>query len=236
MAQGGDLTLSFIAPKLAGEQEADREFICGRSGSGKSYASRQLLSLYGPQVSDPRFRGHVVIVDPNGNFRYPANRTVDDWKDVRPGKDAPVTLYRPSPYRQKAEDWNSLFEKLFHFDGRLLVYIDELYALEPLFSIRRLDSGVNWFNAYLTRGRALGKGAILVAQRPVNIPRNVIAQANYFMMFDLPVEEDRAVMAGTIGRRSDTGEDVRERDVLKKYEFWFAGPNTRYPVRMRLSG
>lgn len=85
--------------------------------------------------------------------------------------------------------------------------------------------------AYLTRGRARSKGAILGAQRPVFIPKDIIGQAEWFYVFDLPLEDDRVTMAGVIGRYSDEGEDVRDRRSLEAYEFWFKNRDTFNPVK-----
>jgi hypothetical protein len=99
-----------------------------------------------------------------------------------------------------------------------------------VFGLRRFERG-NFFTAYLTRGRARNKAAILGAQRPVTIPRDIIGQAEWFYVFDLPVEDDRAVIAGTIGEFSDDGERIRDRKNLKRFEFWFKGPDLDDPVR-----
>lgn len=232
----GYLSLSAIAPRMDnGHGGSDRGFIAGRSGSGKSYLARNLLALYGPDKPRP-FRSYLIIIDPNHNFDFPSSSVVTEpSKDAVPTKQRPIIHYRPSVDAANAESWNELFRLLFQSRDRILAYVDELYALEPLFRKVALDSGRNWFNAFLTQGRARGKGAIMTAQRPVSIPRNVIAQAEWFYVFDLPVKDDRQVMAGTIGDISRDGEDTRDREALQRYEFWFLGPDTRKPIRMKIN-
>jgi len=93
---GGYLDLSVLAPKVAGKQGADRMFIVGRSGSGKSYLEKALLELYDTSEKTPsEFRAGVVIFDPNGNFDYPA-KIVHSPDDVLPTRQFPVIKYRPS--------------------------------------------------------------------------------------------------------------------------------------------
>lgn len=236
----GLLEIEAISPPLAGERGADRMAIFGRSGSGKSYLARSLLAIYGAGERYPvAYRGFLVIIDPNGNFEWPGAREVDTPEEVEPSKRHPVVLYRPSPEMQESpEAWNEVFRRLFLLDAPLMVYIDELTAVEPLFGVRRIGGG-NYLGFYLTRGRALGKGLIAVTQSPSSIPLNIIRQSEYFVAFDLPFPEDRERITGVMGRYTTevrNGEvvevDLRDRNALGRYEFWFYGPSTRQPVRM----
>jgi len=222
---------------MDGPRGADRAFIGGRSGSGKSFLSRHLLAHYSSKETHPKpWRGFRVIIDPNELYDFPHNRLARRVTDIKPSKQNPVVLYRPSPDQRTAEHWNEAFRELFQMRGRVVTYVDETYALEPLYSLRRLPGGVNYFNAYLTQGRARGKAAILAAQRPVNIPRNVIAQAEYFYMFDLPIEDDRITMSNTMGRYTEDGKDLRDRTSLERYQFAFLGPDLDEPIRARIVG
>jgi hypothetical protein len=145
-----------------------------------------------------------------------------------------VHRYVPRQDQLDGEHQNGLWEKLFYHRGPLITYVDETRAMEPLFSsTRRFERG-NFLFAYLTRGRARQKAALLGAQRPVLIPRDIIGQAEYFYVFDLPVEDDRATIAGTIGEFSADGERIRDRKALKRYEFWFKGPDLEDPVRAQI--
>lgn len=228
----GFLDISAIAPRIAGPRGGDRGFIAGRSGSGKTFLARHVLPVYGPTAAS-EFRGLLLIIDPNHNFDYPANRIATLPEEALPSRKEPVVIYRPGPEVREAEDWNAVWRGALLSKERLMVYVDETYAMEPLFGARRLPGG-NYMNAYLTQGRAKGKAALLAAQRPVNIPRNVIAQAEWFYMFDLPLEDDRRTVAGVIGRESDQGEDLLDRDALDRFEFFFSGPDLKRPMRMRL--
>jgi hypothetical protein len=193
-----------------------------------------MLPVYSNLDSTPRaFRGITFIIDPNGTFDYPANEIFRRVEDVKIDKNDKVLLYRPGAGQRSGEQWNELFRRLYTHRGPLMTYVDETFALEPLFRTRVFPGG-NYFTAYLTSGRARGKAAILGAQRPVNIPRNVIGQAEWFYVFDLPLEDDRATVAGTIGELSDTGERIRDRNTLRRFEFWFKGPDLRNPVKAQV--
>jgi hypothetical protein len=179
----------------------------------------------------------LVIIDPNYNFDFPSNKITVDINEVRPTKKFPVVTYRPSVVdRGDPIAWNTLFQTLFYYQGPLMVYIDELYAAEVIFGSKRLPGG-NFLNAYLTQGRARGKGLIAAAQRPYNIPKNIIEQAEWFYMFDLPGPESRDLMAQVMGRYGEGPKglvDIRERNSLKRYEFWFKGPDNENALRMKV--
>jgi energy-coupling factor transporter ATP-binding protein EcfA2 len=238
----GYLDLSALAPRVAGKQGADRMFIVGRSGSGKSYLARSLLELYDDDESTPtEFRARAVVFDPNGTFVYPG-KIVRRPEEVAPSRQFPVIIYRPGPEAMTAEAWNEALQRLFHYKGRLLLLIDEFTALDTLFQKRSIEGG-NFLTAYMGRGRALGKAAIIVTQAPASIPLTVIRNAERFAIFDLPLEDDRDRMAGVVGRyttETRKGEvirvDLRERRALGKFQFWYSGPGVDEPVRIRVRG
>jgi hypothetical protein len=232
----GTLDVRALAPRLDnGEEGADRMCIAGTSGSGKSYFARNLAASYGMGDNVPApYRGWLVIVDPNRNFRFPANRVVESPAQVIPGPRAPVIRYVPPPDLQEADDWNELLFNCFHAEGPGCVLIDELYALEPLFSIRRIARG-NYLKYYLTRGRGLHKAAIMLVQRPAWIPGDVIAQANHLACFDLPKPADRAAMADVMGDYDDAGLPLKERVLIGTHEFWLLKPGMLLPTRMLLA-
>ncbi len=230
----GFLDVSVIAPRIQGDRGADRGFLAGRSGAGKSFLARRLLTVYGITENHPKaFNGNLFIIDPNGNFDYPAEGEFETAEEVKLDRRARTLRYIPRHDQLDAEAWNELWRRLFTYPRPLMVYCDEARAMEPLFGRTRFPSG-NYLTAYLTRGRALNKAAILGAQRPVLIPRDIIGQAEWFYVFDLPVEDDRTTIAGTIGEFSADGERIRDRKNLKRFEFWFKGPDLDDPVKAQI--
>jgi hypothetical protein len=240
MPTEGFLDISVIAPRIQGSRGADRGFIAGRSGAGKSFLARRLLTVYGIGKNHPKeFRGNLVIIDPNGNFDYPSEDIFETVESIQLHPKVRTIRYIPRGDQLNGERWNALWKKLFNYPHPLMTYVDETRAMEPMFGVRRFEEG-NFLNFYLTRGRALDKAAILGAQRPVTIPRDIIGQAEWFYVFDLPVEDDRATIAGTIGEFGRTGATVdgverlakiRDRKALGRFEFWFLGPDLDMPVK-----
>jgi hypothetical protein len=235
----GYLDLSVIAPRIQGPRGADRGFIAGRSGAGKSYLGERLLNVYGIGDHWPKeFRGNKFIIDPNDTVKYPAEVEYETVEEVRLNAKVKTIRYVPKPSEYTGVKWNELWRKLFYYKEPLLVYVDETRAMEPVFrSNARFEDG-NFLLTYLTRGRAKNKAAILGAQRPVLIPRDIIGQAEWFYVFDLPLEDDRATMAGSIGELGLVGDNqylrVRDRNSLDRFEFWFRGPDLTEPVRAQI--
>lgn len=234
--------LNRIRPMVAGERGADRGIIAGRSGSGKSVLAKELLRGYGPS-RPAEYRCNVLVIDPNHTFDYPADVLAESPEGVHFSRKNGTVLLRPDPEAGLSEaQLNTLFGRLFlgRFPAEnLLVYVDELYALESLFrTSQRFGADRNWLRAYLTQGRARGRAFLASVQRPANVPRDVFAQAEWFYMFDLPLEDDRKTMAGMMGRFSSEkgkgAEDLVMRSSLGRYEFWFRGPEEDYPKRLKL--
>lgn len=238
----GYLSLSAIAPRLAGRQGADRMFVVGRSGSGKTFLAKALLNLYSDDEKTPsEFRGRICIFDPNHNFDYPG-KVVTQIADVVPTRQFPVVIYRPRVEDMTSEGWNEALKALFLAKGKILLLIDEFTALDTLFGSRRIDGG-NYLTYYMGRGRALGKAAIILTQAPASIPLTTIRNAERFAVFDLPLDDDRDRMAGVYGRFTTEAKggvpvkvDVRDRRALGKFEFWYYGPNVEEPIRIRVRG
>lgn len=237
----GYLDLSALAPKVAGKQGADRMFVVGRSGSGKTFLAKAMLELYAPdEKTKAEFRASVIVFDPNGTFDY-EGRVVHSPSEVAPTRAHPVIIYRPTVANLGAEAWNAALRIAFEHKGKVLLLIDEFTALDQLFGVRKLEGG-NYLTAYMSRGRALGKAAIIVTQAPSAIPLTVIRNAERFAVFDLPLDDDRQRMVGVIGRyaverdrRGDAVQvDLRDRKSLGKFEFWYYGPNVEEPVRVRV--
>ncbi len=235
----GYLNLSVIAPRIQGPRGADRGFIAGRSGAGKSYLGERLLNVYGISDDWPKeFRGTKFIIDPNNTVKYPAEVEYQTVEEVRLNPKIKTIRYVPKPTEYTAEKWNQLWEKLFHAKGELLTYVDETRAMEPIFRTNARFERGNFLLAYITRGRAKGKAALFGAQRPSLIPIDIIGQSEWFYIFDLPFEDDRQRIAGTIGRYGlvddNTYLDVRDRNSLGRFEFWFRGPDLKDPVRAQI--
>jgi len=224
-----------IAPYVWGNEGADRLFIGGRSGCGKSVLTRSLASVYRWSDEHPkRYRALLVFFDPNSQVNWPKARIARSPAELRPSAQNPVWVYRPRWDLRQAEHWNFAMGKLFLAKEPVMLVVEDGYALEPLFNLRRIPGG-NMLTAYQTMGRARHKGMIFQAQRPVAIPKNVIGQANRYVMFDMPHQGDRQQMVGVLGEVGIDNSPIIRRDQLGSYQFWYADTYTvLYPVRMRV--
>lgn len=229
----GFLDIAAIAPPINGAVGASRGAILGRSGSGKSFLAERLLRLYSPTAAAP-FRGSIIIFDPDESFVLEGEKkavVVHNPEEVVPKKNLPLLIYRPTPdHADSAESWNLALRNIYYSKVPLVLYIDEFRALKPLFPPKKMEGG-NYLTVILTRGRKKLKAVIMAMQRPSNVDLDSLAQADYFYIFDLPFEADRDRVKGIVGGITADGRDVRDRNALNRFEFYYFGPNVRLPTR-----
>src|SRR5688500_9357817 len=112
MPSEGFLDISVIAPRIQGPRGADRGFLAGRSGSGKSFLARRILTVYGVGKNHPKeFRGNLFIIDPNGNFDYPADDTFETVDSVQLNPKVRTVRYIPRTDQLSADKWNELWQR-----------------------------------------------------------------------------------------------------------------------------
>lgn len=241
--KAGYLILQTLAPVLykGGEYNAERMYIVGRSGSGKTFLARALATVYSLTKDHPKaYRAGICVFDPNGLFKLPGAKIVRNPKDVSPSVKTPVVIYRPDPQYHNAEGWNEALRILFFLKHPVVLIIDEYTALDELFGSKKLPGG-NMLTAFMARGRARGKGAIVLTQAPVNVPLISLRNADRIAYFDLPLEEDRMRMSAVNERYATEWKggklvqvDLRDRKALGKFEFWYWADSSS-PVRLQLT-
>lgn len=160
-------------------QPGQRALIVGRTGSGKTQAALFLLSLM-----DYDERPWVILdYKGEGNIaQIPGAQVIplraDLWK-LEPG----IYIVRPQLFEA------ALVEK-FLWDiwkrENIGLFVDEGYMLPE-----RSDA----FRAILTQGRSKKISVILLTQRPVEIDRFAISEADYFQIFHLNDKQDRKRVA-----------------------------------------
>lgn len=157
----------------------ERVAFIGRTGSGKTYLAEALT----------RGLSRLVIVDPNGVLARRFQPHVP-WKEgvkhLQQGAETArvyVSLDDPSGYE-------AVFDTIYRSVRDVTVYIDEAYGVSAP------GGGMSkalW--ALYTRGRAKGIGVWASTQRPRFIPRYMLSEAEWYFVFQLQLDDDRAYLA-----------------------------------------
>lgn len=153
----------------------DRVLVVGKTGSGKTYASRLLLTKY------PR----VLYLDSLHRL------------EMEVSSKEQANEFMQADRFQVCVDDNDVFTDLVdaHFtDGDFVIYIDEVYGIcPPQKAIPEI------INRIWTRGRGNGIGAWAATQRPTWLPIFLLSEAEHYLIFRLQVEDDRKKLAKIVG-------------------------------------
>lgn len=200
-------------------------FVCGATGTGKSYLSETYLGGF----------EYVVKLDTK---QESYERYMDDesaWYGLDEGKDFDVChsleeamesdfkkiIYTPD-YSEINPDTMDEFFKWIYERGNTIVWIDELM------SITSARTYPQQLKRCAIMGRSKGVGIWALTQRPSDIPTIVLANSRHFFMFDLSAPQDRKKMSDTTGCQemleNPTG-----------FNFWYASSNSRHATLARLS-
>lgn len=156
---------------------ADRVTINGRTGSGKTVAGAWLLS-----EADFHKQPFVIVdMKREGLFKQVSRIIPIDFNEVpkHPG----VYILRPFPHEE--EEIKAWLWKVWS-QGSTGLFFDEGYLIP--------DSDI--FRTILTTGRSLHIPVYTLSQRPVNLPRYVFTEADYYMSFHLNDKRDRDIVRG----------------------------------------
>lgn len=200
-----------------------RVAIVGRTGSGKSHAARSMfLSAAAPRlVVDPNASDLTAVPGAVTVPRAPARARLARATDaamVRAELDqaaeqhADTIRYVPAdPFA--AEEYQAVYAWAFEHAPRF-VWTDEAGIVAPA------NGSPKAFRRYLVQGRKRQLGHLACHTRPLEMDRNIIAQANHVLLFDLPHPDDRVLTARLMG--VPTGELSGALDALGDFEFlWF---------------
>lgn len=163
----------------------ERVFICGKTGSGKTFLARYLT----------RKIKRLVVLDGKGTLGG-ADWGLEDWNENNDVRD-PQAAFRlravPGLKSDLTDYWDSVLETCMRA-GNITIYIDELYAVCP----PNKAASPTLFACY-TRGREFGLGMWASTQRPVWIPLVAMSEAEHFFMFRLQLWEDKQRLAAFMG-------------------------------------
>lgn len=202
-----------------------RAFITGKTGSGKTFFTRRLVK--------PVRR--LVVLDSKGTL---TTWGLEEWdrdsrKRLANGEDVRVRVAIEAG-RDPARFWEDVLEEAYNA-ANVMVYLDEA---------SQIAQGPNpspWLNSVWTRGREYGVAAIAASQRPRQIPRILISEAEHIVMFRLNLPSDRDYMADMIGEEGriwpwddpDEAEKRSTRAALPKddkYGFWYMDMAGDWPI------
>ena len=184
---------------------SDRVAFIGKTGSGKTYAAR-LLAL-------PIDR--LVVLDPKGTLK--GKWGLREWgtrtrRDLAKGKPVRVRFAAPiGDEEQIAAFYDQVF-KLCYEAGHVTVYIDEVYGV-----LSKSGRPGPWLTALYTRGRELGIGVWAATQRPAWVPRFILSETEWFLVFRLQLADDRKRVEEIIG--TDIGDLQQHQFVLYNAEW-----------------
>jgi DNA helicase HerA-like ATPase len=184
---------------------SEHVFICGQTGSGKSYLAN--LFLRG-------VRADKLILDIKGRFEHEGAVVTDRVGELeRLLRKYHSVNYRPAlPY-----DWDDIDEafRTAYDRGNTTFYNDERGGWPRPWGIDLLPSEANC----IMRGRQRNVGLWTGTQRPSRLPIALKSEADHFFVFRLQHGEDRKSIA------EYAGDEIRHVMLPKRY-FWYAGPNS----------
>lgn len=175
-----------------------RVFVTGKTGSGKTYFSKQLLS--GVQ--------RLAVFDIKNNLSKDMNLepvvsgshiNKSVWRRFWKGNDGRIQITAPVGHPNEFEFYHDWFRRVY-FAADCVIYIDELLGVVP--------NAVNlplWLKAIYTRGREPIKkrgrivggniGVVACSQRPAHIPAFCMTESEQFFVFQLQNPDDRKRIA-----------------------------------------
>jgi DNA helicase HerA-like ATPase len=160
----------------------ERVAIVGKTGSGKSYFARALLS--GAR--------RLIVCDAKGTLDAKSgwnltHKWKDGYKELAGGKNARVRVLAP----RTVDEWEQYFDDIYKLRD-VIVYIDEMYGVGPA-------SGSPGLKALYTRGRELGIGVWACSQRPKHVPLYMFSEAEWVIQFQLRLATDIERMVDIMG-------------------------------------
>lgn len=177
---------------------SDRVSIFGRTGSGKTFLSKNWLLLH--------YNRYVFWDVKLQNSDVKHDILIRTPKELKEALDThEKILYQPKSLTD--EDFNDICEIIFKH-GNTILYVDESSAISTPVKIQY------WHKMLVTQGRSYNVGAINVSQRPRDIHNTLISESEHFFVFSLNLETDISKLRQQLGDAADEIRVLPERHFL----------------------
>lgn len=186
-------------------------FVCGKTGTGKSFLAEQYVTGY----------EYVVKLDTKNETAERKRDGVSAWKGLKEGKDFSIVsdfesleyvetkkiIYVPDYDEQTIDQFNHFFRWIFERENTVL-WIDELM------SIGTTNSFPREYGRLCQQGRSKNIALWNCTQRPSGIPSIALASSSYFFVFDTNLPQDRKKLYEVTGQE-------KMLDYPKNHNFWY---------------
>jgi hypothetical protein len=162
--------------------KTDRAFLCGMTGSGKSFLARYLCA-YSPSV---------LIFDAKDEITWKGYQRFTKLAKLIEAKPR-FGIYAPCDKELLDPKFWDFFFKYAYKRKNTTVLVDEVLAV-----CEGNDLPFH-YKAILTRGRSLGVRIFSNTQRPKSIPTWIISEAEHKYIFFLQMPQDRERIAALLG-------------------------------------
>lgn len=198
-------------------ESGQRGFLCGKTGSGKTEGGMfQVINtelwpriIFDTKIEDkffslPSGSETLEVIEGLDNFQLFAKESkkkMDEFPDY--------VLVRPTLHEYvEPEILDEYCRVVYENFGKCLFYIDEVANLHK--NGRALPHLMN----ILCRGRSKGKTTLMGSQRPANISRSCLTEADKFYMYRLTDQRDKITLGNVVP-------DFEKSKTPPKWHFWF---------------
>lgn len=187
--------------------------ICGTTGTGKSYLAEQYLRGYKyvikldtkDETNERRRNGQSPWDNLIEGRDFVVTSNIDDLDDL--GEEYDKIIYNPSYYEQTEDLFNRFFDWVFLRENTI-VWIDEVMGLATSHRMPR-----SLLRCY-TQGRSKNVGLWACSQRPAGIPPIILANSDYYFIFNMNNINDRKRIYDMTGMKEML-------ELPKGHNFWF---------------
>lgn len=189
-------------------KSSDRVFVCGKTGSGKSYLVKNLII---PQLNN------AIVYDFKHEIELPGYDIFTKIADFKKYPNRNRVIYRPADATN--EEFDRLCKQAF-YRGNTTLVLDEIAFHTSAGKICR------YHDMIMRLGRSKGIGIINCTQRPRGVHNNIISQCNHFFMFNQTQKTDQEKLAEFCG-------DMVLEKLPDRYWFYYFRDDMEEPILCR---